>query len=128
MEREIVQPTSGRAVTLPYSPGVRAGGFIFVSGSVSVDPASGQLAGKGDVRAQTRQVLENIRAVLMAGGSSLEKVVKSTVFLTHMADFSEMNDVYREFFPVDPPARSTVGVNELARGEFLVEIEVVALA
>lgn len=128
MEREIVQTTSGRAVSLPYSAAVRAGGFIFVSGSVSVDSASGQLAGKGDVRAQTRQVLENIRAVLVAGGSSLEKVVKSTVFLTHMSDFSAMNEVYREFFPVDPPARSTVGVNELARSEFLVEIEVVGLA
>lgn len=110
----------------PYSQAVRANGFIFLSGQIPLDPATGQLV-EGDVAAQTQRVLENIAAVLQAAGSGLAYVVKTTVFLKDMADFTRMNDVYALFFAIQPPARSTVEAARLPR-DVQVEIEVIAVA
>jgi 2-iminobutanoate/2-iminopropanoate deaminase len=110
----------------PYSQGIRVGGFVYTAGQAAVDPAIGKLI-DGDISAQTRRTLHNIRAVLDAAGTALSKVVKTTVFLTDMANFKAMNEVYAEFFPEHPPARSTVAVAGLPLGA-LVEIECIALA
>jgi len=109
----------------PYSHAVEAGGMLFLSGTVPVDPKSGELAA-GDIGQSTARVLENIKLVLEAAGSSLEQVVKATVFLTDMADFGAMNEVYKTYFTANEPARSCVAVKELP-GKFPVEIEVIAL-
>jgi 2-iminobutanoate/2-iminopropanoate deaminase len=101
----------GRKVTsaTPYSPAIQFGNLIFVSGHIAIDPATQKLvAGTG--QDQVRQCLENLKAVVEASGSSMDKVLKCTVFLADIADFSAMNEVYRTFFPSDPPARSTVAV------------------
>jgi 2-iminobutanoate/2-iminopropanoate deaminase len=110
----------------PYSQGIRVGGFVYTAGQAAVDPAIGKLI-DGDISAQTRRTLHNISAVLDAAGTALSKVVKTTVFLTDMANFKAMNEVYAEFFPEHPPARSTVAVAGLPLGA-LVEIECIALA
>jgi 2-iminobutanoate/2-iminopropanoate deaminase len=123
--RERIFTSSAPAAIGPYSQAIAAGSLVFASGQVALDPASGQLV-EGDVRVQTRQALQNLRAVLEEAGSSLGQVVKTTVFLTQMADFGAMNEVYAEYFDQEPPARSTVAVAELPRGA-RVEIEVVAL-
>ncbi|MGH9402260.1 MAG: RidA family protein [Terriglobia bacterium] len=91
-----------------YSPAIVADGFVFVSGQAAVDPKTNELA-LGDIRAETRQTLRNIQAILEAAGSSLREVVRLGVFLADMKDFEAMNEVFREFFPEEPPARSTVG-------------------
>lgn len=109
----------------PYSQAIRAGNFIFTAGQIPIDPLINQMI-EGDIAAQTRRVLLNIRAILEAAGSSLSKVVKTTVFLASMNDFSAMNAVYAEFFPDNPPARSTFAVAGLPRNA-LIEIETVAL-
>jgi 2-iminobutanoate/2-iminopropanoate deaminase len=110
---------------LPLSPLTRIGDTLYTSGQVGVDPETRSVA--EGVRGQTRQTLVNLRAALALAGADLAHVVKTTVFLTDMADFPEFNEAYREFFPTDPPARSTVGVVALARPEFVVEIEAVAV-
>ena len=109
----------------PLSPGIRCGNVIWVSGQVSFN-ANQELVGAGDIEAQTRQVLENVKAILEAGGATLENVVKVTVFLTDTAHYHSMNAVYAEYFPSNPPARSCVQTG-LARPEFLVEIEAMAV-
>lgn len=109
----------------PYSQAIRVIGFIFCAGQTPIDPAVGQLI-EGDVQAQTRRVLQNLSAILEAAGTSLAKVVKTTVFLTDMANFKAMNEVYAQFFPEHPPARSTVAVAGLPLGAS-VEIECIAL-
>jgi 2-iminobutanoate/2-iminopropanoate deaminase len=108
----------------PYSQALRAGGFLFTAGQVGFDPATGELV-DGGIAEQTRQVLQNIRAILEAGNSNLAQVVKTTVFLVDMADFAAMNEVYAEVFGTHRPARSTVAVAALPRGA-RVEIEAVA--
>ncbi len=110
----------------PYSQGVKAGGFVFVSGQVAIDPATNQLI-QGDIRAQTERVLKNVSAILEAAGSSLDQVVKTTVFLKNMEDFVPMNEVYATFFGAEPPARATVEASKLPK-DMLVEIEAIALA
>lgn len=111
----------------PYSQGIKAGDFVFTAGQAGVDPATGKLV-EGGVAEQTRQVLNNIHAILEASGTSLDRVVKVGVFLQDMADFQTMNAVYAEFFPPDknPPARTTVQAAGLPLGA-LVEIDAVAL-
>lgn len=110
----------------PYSQAIKANGFIFASGQIPLDPATGQLI-EGDIRAQTERVLDNVSAVLKAAGSSLDRVVKTTVFLADMNDFAAMNEVYAAYFGASRPARSTVQAARLPR-DVQVEIEVVALA
>jgi 2-iminobutanoate/2-iminopropanoate deaminase len=108
----------------PYSQGITANGFLFTAGQVGFDPASGELV-DGGIAEQTHRVLQNIRAILRAGGTDVDHVVKTTVFLVDMADFGLMNEVYAEFFGDHRPARSTVAVASLPRGA-RVEIEAVA--
>jgi 2-iminobutanoate/2-iminopropanoate deaminase len=109
----------------PYSQGIIANGMIFTAGQVALVPTTGKLL-EGGIQEQTRQVLENLTAVLMAGGSSLDQVVKTTVFLQDLGDFAAMNEVYSTYFTGTRPARSTVQVARLPLGA-LVEIEVIAL-
>lgn len=110
----------------PYVQAVKVNGFVFCSGQIAFDPATMQII-EGDVRAQTERVLLNLKAVLEAAGSSLERVIKTTVFLFDMNDFAAMNEVYATFFSSNRPARSTVQVARLPR-DVRVEIEVVAAA
>ena len=110
----------------PYSQGIKAGGFVFVSGQVALDPATGALVGS-DVAAQTERVLQNLQAVVEAAGSDLDRVVKTTVYLRSMADFAAMNEVYKRYFKSEPPARATVAVAGLPK-DALVEIDVIAEA
>ncbi|HEV2457360.1 MAG TPA: RidA family protein [Ktedonobacterales bacterium] len=125
MQRERVATSAAPAAIGPYSQAIISGDFVFASGQVALDPATGQLV-DGDVRAQTQRALENLSAVLDAAGSSLAQVVKTTVFLTTMSNFAAMNEVYAGYFTGDPPARSTIAVAELPRSA-LVEIEAIAL-
>ena len=108
----------------PYSQAIKTDTMVYTAGQVGIDPSTGELI-SGTIEEQTRQVLKNLQNVLAASGSSLEKVVKTTVFLKNMSDFAKMNSIYAESFPENPPARSTVAVAELPKGA-LVEIEVVA--
>ena len=108
----------------PYSIAVEAGGFIFISGQLPVDPDTGEIS--GDIRVATRQVLENIKTVISAAGLAMSDIVKTTVFLTNMNDFPAVNEIYSEYFPEAPPARSTVAVNGLPKGAPL-EIEAIAV-
>lgn len=124
MERSVVQTSDAPPAIGPYSQAITAGNFVFCSGQIPLTP-DGTLI-EGDVAAQTRQVLRNLQAVLAAAGSSLDQVIKTTVFLADMRDFAAMNAVYAEFFPVHPPARSTVQVARLPR-DARVEIEAVAV-
>ncbi|MCP5521896.1 MAG: RidA family protein [Verrucomicrobiales bacterium] len=126
MSREIVQTPEAPAAVGPYSQAVKAGGFVFCAGQIPLDPVTGELVA-GDVTAQTERVLQNVKAVLAAAGSSLEQVVKTTVFLQDLGDFAAMNAVYARFLPNHPPARSTIQVAGLPKGA-RVEIEVTALA
>jgi 2-iminobutanoate/2-iminopropanoate deaminase len=109
----------------PYSQAIRANGLLFASGQIPLDPATMQIVA-GDIRAQTMRVLENVTAVLEAAGTSIERVVKTTVFLADMDDFAAMNEVYATFFGGTRPARSTVQAARLPR-DVRVEIEVIAL-
>ena len=110
----------------PYSQAIKANGFLFVSGQIPLDPETNQLIG-GDIRAQTERVLENLKGIVEAAGSSLDRVVKSTVFLKDMGEFAAMNEVYARYFPADPPARATVEAARLPR-DVRVEIDLIALA
>jgi 2-iminobutanoate/2-iminopropanoate deaminase len=109
----------------PYSVGIRSGCFIYTAGQIGINPVTGEVV-TGGIEAETRQVLNNIHSILEASGSSLERIVKTTVFLRDMNDFPRMNSVYAEFFPIEPPARSTIGVSALPKG-VAVEIEAIAL-
>jgi len=126
MQREVIVSDRAPAAVGPYSQAIRSGNLIFAAGQLGIDPITKKLV-EGGVAAQTRQALENLSAVLEAAGSSLAQVVKTTVFLIDMNEFSTMNAVYAEFFPAMPPARSTVQVSALPLGG-LVEIEVIAVA
>ena len=108
----------------PYSQGVKAGGFVFASGQVALDPKTGEMVG-GDVAAQTDRVLQNLRAVVEAAGSDMDRVVKTTVYLRSMNDFAAMNEVYKKYFKSEPPARATVAVAGLPK-DALVEMDVIA--
>jgi 2-iminobutanoate/2-iminopropanoate deaminase len=120
-----VQTDSAPKAIGPYSQAIKAGGLLFLSGQIPLDPATMQIV-EGGVRQQTERVLKNLRAVLESAGSSLGRVVKTTVFLADLNDFVEMNDVYGTFFPEQPPARSTVEVARLPR-DVKVEIDAIAL-
>jgi 2-iminobutanoate/2-iminopropanoate deaminase len=108
----------------PYEQAIKIGDFVYTAGQIPIDPKTGNLI-SGGIKEQTVQVLENLKAVLEAGGSSLDRVVKATVFLKNIADFAAMNEIYAEYFGQSKPARSTVAVADLPRGA-LVEIDLVA--
>lgn len=124
-QRERIATPAAPAAIGPYSQAIASGNLVFASGQIALDPASGQLV-QGDVQAQTQRALENLSAVLQAAGSSLGQVVKTTVFLTSMANFAAMNEIYGQYFTGEPPARSTIAVAELPRNA-LVEVEAIAL-
>ena len=124
MELKIVNTAQAPKAIGPYSQGVRIGDFVFSAGQIGLDPSTGNLVA-GGIEAETRRVLNNLSAILSASGSALGRAIKTTVFLTDMNDFQKMNAVYAEFFPSDPPARSTVQVAGLPKGAH-VEIEVIA--
>jgi 2-iminobutanoate/2-iminopropanoate deaminase len=124
MEHQVISTEQAPKAIGPYSQAIRVGDFVFCAGQAGLEPATGNLV-QGGIEAETRRVLQNLSAVLQAAGSSLSRVVKTTVFLTNMDDFQKMNAVYAEFFPANPPARSTVQVSRLPKNA-CVEIEVVA--
>jgi 2-iminobutanoate/2-iminopropanoate deaminase len=124
--REVVATHHAPKAIGPYSQAIRAGGFLFTSGQVAIDPNTQQVVA-GDISAQTERVMRNLAAILEASGSSLEEVVRCTVFLKNMSDFGAMNEVYGRYFKQAPPARSTVEVARLPK-DVLVEIDVIALA
>jgi 2-iminobutanoate/2-iminopropanoate deaminase len=121
----ITTPVAPQAIG-PYSQATSCGNFVFCSGQIPVDPATGELV-PGDITAQTRQVLINLQNVLAAAGCTLENVMKTTVFLTDLGNFAAMNAVYAEFFASGPPARSTIQVSALPKNA-MVEIEAFAIA
>jgi len=124
--RDVIVTKDGPAAIGPYSQAIRANGFVFVSGQIALDPVTNTLV-TGDAGFQTDRVLKNLAGILGAAGSSLEKVVRSTVFLKDMNDFAAMNEVYGKYFAAAPPARSTVEVARLPK-DVAVEIDVIALA
>ncbi|MFO7783735.1 MAG: RidA family protein [Thermodesulfobacteriota bacterium] len=124
--REPVSTEKAPAAIGPYSQAIRAAGLIFTSGQIPIDPATGKMV-EGGIKEQTRRVMENLCAVLEAAGTDLSRVVKTTVYLADIEDFSAVNTVYGGFFPADPPARSAFQVAALPLGA-RVEIEMTALA
>lgn len=125
MRREPIKTSNAPAALGPYSQAIKVGDFVYTSGQVAIDPATGELIG-GGIAEQTERVLKNVAAVLEAAGSSLDQVVKTLVFLADMDDFSAMNEVYGKFFTAAPPARSTVQAARLPK-DARIEIEAVAL-
>jgi len=125
MMREIISTEHGPKAIGPYSQAVKANGFVFTAGQVALDPATGSVVGT-EIKAQTERVMENLKGIVEAAGSTMHKVVKTTVFLKDMNDFAAMNEVYARYFPAAPPARSTVEVSRLPK-DVRVEIEIVAL-
>ena len=125
MNKTVVSTDKAPKAIGPYSQAIKVGEFVYTAGQIALDPATGEIVG-GGIEAQTRRVLQNLTEVLKAAGISMDKVIKTTVFMTNLADFNKMNAVYTEFFPKDPPARSTVQVAALPKMG-VVEIEVVAM-
>ena len=124
--KKIVRTPLAPAAIGPYSPAVKAGNLLFISGQVPFDPMTGAVVGGTSVAAQTRQALQNLQGILAASGASIRQVVKTTVFLKDMNTFAEMNAVYAEFFHSGPPARSTVEVARLPK-DVGVEIDCIAV-
>ena len=124
--REVVATKDAPQAIGPYSQAIKAGGFVFLSGQIAIDPGTSTVV-NGDVAAQTERVMENLTAVLRAAGSSLERVVKTTVYLKSLSEFAAMNEVYGRYWKSAPPARATVEVSRLPK-DVLVEIDVIALA
>jgi 2-iminobutanoate/2-iminopropanoate deaminase len=125
-ERRVISTKSAPAAIGPYSQAVVAGGFVFCSGQIAIDPETGDLVGASDVSAQARRVMENLKAVLEAAGSGLERVVRTTIYLQDLGDFGTVNAIYGGYFSAAPPARATVQVAGLPKGA-LIEIDAVAV-
>lgn len=124
MPFEVIVPTGSPPPLAPYSPGAKAGSAVYVSGTLALD-SDGKLIGAGDVKAQTRHVLETIKSVLEAAGGSLKDVTFNHIFLSDMSGYADMNEVYREYFPKDAPARYCIRA-DLVKPDFLVEIASIA--
>lgn len=125
MEKQIIATDKAPGAVGPYSQGVRVGNFVYTAGQLGLVPGTTEFAGP-DIESQTRQALENLRAVLEAGGSCLDHLIKTTVFLADMGEFARMNAVYAEFFPENPPSRSAIEAAALPLGG-RVEIEAVGM-
>ena len=125
MDKKVIQTAMAPKAIGPYSQAIQAGGFLFLSGQIPLDPKTGELV-KGDIRQQTRQVLENIKGVLDSEKLVMKDVVKVTIFLKNIGNFNQVNEVYATYFPSSPPARSTVEVAKLPR-DAEIEIEAIAL-
>ena len=125
MKKKVIHTEKAPKAIGPYSQAIQAGDFLFLSGQLPLEPESGEMV-KGDIRQQTKRVLENSKGVLESQNLGLEDVVKITVFLKDMGNFSQMNEVYATYFPTSPPARSTVEISGLAR-DAGIEIEAIAL-
>ena len=121
--KEVISTDKAPKAIGPYSQAVRAGGFLFTAGQIALDPATGQVV-EGDVARQTIRVMENLKAIVEAAGSSLDRAVKATVYLKDMGDFAAMNEVYARYFTSNPPARSTVEAARLPR-DVRVEIDLI---
>jgi len=124
--REVISINRAPRAIGPYSQAILANGFIFTAGQIALDPASGQIV-EGGIVDQTIRVLENLKGIVEAAGSSLDRTVKATVYLQDMSDFTAMNEVYARYFPDDPPARSTVQTSRLPR-DVRVEIDLIVLS
>jgi 2-iminobutanoate/2-iminopropanoate deaminase len=125
MKKKVIQTEKAPKAIGPYSQAIQAGNFLFLSGQIPLDPKTRELV-EGDIRLQTRQVLENIKGVLESQKLGMEDVIKVTIFLKDIGNFNEVNEVYATYFPSSPPARSTVGVAKLPK-DADIEIEVIAL-
>jgi 2-iminobutanoate/2-iminopropanoate deaminase len=126
MKKQVIATASAPSAIGPYSQAIRAGEFLFVSGQIALDPSANKLIEDTSIRAQTHRVLLNLQAIVTAAGGSVDNIVKTTVFLKDMNDFSEMNAVYGEFFRTNPPARSTVEAARLPR-DVSIEIDCIAV-
>ena len=125
MGKRVIQTEKGPRAIGPYSQAIQAGDFLFLSGQIPIDPKTGELI-KGDIRQQTQQVLENMKGILESQKLGMEDVIKTTIFLKDMGNFSQVNEVYATYFATSPPARSTVEVARLPR-DVDIEIEAIAL-
>jgi len=125
MKKKVVQTEGAPKAIGPYSQAIQAGGFLFLSGQIPLDPRTGELI-KGDIDLQTKRVLENIKGVLESQKLGMEDVVKVTIFLKNIENFNQVNEIYGTYFPTSPPARSTVEVARLPRNAEI-EIEAIAL-
>ncbi|MBM2834134.1 MAG: yabJ [Candidatus Brocadiaceae bacterium] len=126
MEKSVISTNNAPAAIGPYSQAIKVGNLVFISGQIPIIPATGEILG-GDIKLQTRQALENLKHILEAAGSSLDNVVKTTVFMKDLNDYTAINDVYKEFFTNKPPARAAVQAARLPR-DVGVEIEAIAFS
>ncbi len=124
MSRKIIKTVDAPQAIGPYSQAVEAGGFVYVSGQIPIDPKTGNII-QADIKAQTKTVLDNAKAILASAGCSMAKVVKVTIFIKNMNDFAAVNEVYGGYFPIDPPARATVEVSRLPK-DAAIEMDFVA--
>ena len=124
--KEVIATDRGPKAIGPYSQAIRASGLLFVSGQIALDPST-QLLVAGDIKVQTERVMENLKGIVEAAGSALDRVVRTTVFLADMNEFAPMNEIYARYFPGQPPARSTVQAARLPR-DVRIEIDLIALA
>ncbi len=126
MKKEVIRTPLGPGAIGPYSPAIKVGQLVFVSGQVPLDPATGNVIDDKNIKAQTRRALMNLQGILTASGASIANVVRTTVYLTDLKQFADMNSVYAEFFHTSPPARSTVEVSRLPK-DVAIEIDCIAV-
>ncbi|OGW35930.1 MAG: deaminase [Nitrospirae bacterium GWC2_56_14] len=124
LAREIIVTNDAPKAIGPYSQAVKAGGMVFISGQIPIDPKTGLVA-QSDIKTQTKLVMENAKAIIASAGCAMSDIVKATIYLKNMSDFAAVNEVYGGYFPVDPPARATVEVSRLPK-DVAVEIDFIA--